>query len=189
MRKIKFRGQTEDGDWLYGDLRQRIGYWPAIIESYCTDEGKVGYREIAVKEKTVGQFTGLHDKDGKEIYEGDIVEMMRKPEKSSRSVLTRHIVTANTVRDWGFESLTKEVPSLSMCNQSDRWNSYKFTVVGNIHDNPELAQEVSLNISERKHRRNSGKVKIEFFTPDATISTEVLQETVQELAKEMSRQK
>lgn len=64
MRTIKFRGQDEDGKWLYGDLRQRMGYWHAIIESYCTDEGKVGYREIAVKEGTVGQFTGLTDKNG-----------------------------------------------------------------------------------------------------------------------------
>lgn len=75
MRAIRFRGQDEDGNWLYGDLRQRMGYWPAIIESYCTDEGKVGYREIAVKEGTVGQFTGLTDKNGKKIFEGDIVEV------------------------------------------------------------------------------------------------------------------
>lgn len=67
MRTIKFRGQDEDGNWLYGDLRQRMGYWPAIIESYCTDEGKVGYREIAVKEGTVGQFTSLRQERTRHI--------------------------------------------------------------------------------------------------------------------------
>lgn len=73
MRPIKFRGKDDDGNWLYGDLRQRIGYWPSIVESYCTDEGKVGYREIAVKEDTVGQFTGWNPRKCGDLYEGDII--------------------------------------------------------------------------------------------------------------------
>ena len=58
MRTIKFRGRdADDGEWLYGDLRQRMGYFPNIIEPYCDD----------------GQFTNMMDKKDQEIYDGDIL--------------------------------------------------------------------------------------------------------------------
>jgi uncharacterized phage protein (TIGR01671 family) len=134
MRAIRFRGQDEDGKWLYGDLRQRMGYWPAIIESYCTDEGKVGYREIAVKEDTVGQFTGLKDKNGREIYEGDIY--WRDPAKgwSSWPYCVDYCNGAwiGKDSDGGWLALIEEDSEL-LSNQLDY-----IEVVGNIHDNPEL---------------------------------------------------
>ncbi len=141
MRTIKFRGQGEDGKWLYGDLRQRLGYWPAIIEPYPTDEGKVGYREIAVKEETVGQFSGRRDKDGHDIYEGDIVKrtsdingdcpmtgVIRYSEESAQFVLTDEYGK-------GHPLISKERYSYGKVIFNVR---YSYTLMGNIHENPEL---------------------------------------------------
>lgn len=185
MREIRFRALSmcKGERWVYGDLRHYNRN--PHTEKWTIHDPNTGL-ETDIDESTIGQFTGLHDKDGRDIYEGDLVEMMRTPEKMRKRVMTRHIVKSWSVCDWVFESLTKEVLGLCMANHSD-FDSYRFTVVGNIYDNPDMAKEVSLNIPERKHKRNSGKVKIEFVTKGATISTHVSQETAQALVEEMSR--
>lgn len=68
MREILFRGQRKDtGMWVCGDLLQGgIDYDIAIRE-------KKTNAVVAVSPETVGQFSGLVDKDGKKIFEGDVI--------------------------------------------------------------------------------------------------------------------
>lgn len=157
MRQIKFRAQDiASNKWLYGDLRHHK-------DDVCIFE-QGGTKGEQVKRDTIGQFVGLKDKNGKEIYEGDIVTIMRTPEKRQRRELVRHVVTCHNVCDWMFESLAHEVCGLMMANHSDS-DSYKFEIIGNILDNPELAQPYSLNLPENKHRqrKRKGYVKLEII--------------------------
>ncbi len=128
MRTIKFRGRSL-GEWYYGNLHirnhEKFGDSAYIIG--CTENPSTTMVDIS----TICQFTGLHDKNGKEIYEGDIVQFNGK-------FFTENIfcVDYEDSHRGGFSLCTKD-GYYSMFG--DAWlEPFYCEVIGNIHDNPEL---------------------------------------------------
>jgi len=129
MRAIKFRGRRPDnGEWVYG-----------FIARYRDKEEKWGIKESeehgywVVDPSTVGQFTGLHDKNGKEIYEGDIVAANCDTHNSKNAVVWGGDYPAFDLEPF----VCYENNSLLYCI-CDPDSSCE--VIGNIHDNPKLLQ-------------------------------------------------
>lgn len=126
-REIKFRGRTSgSNEWVYGSYQADVMHQGTHTIMYCDYEGY--YMEDGVDPETVGQYTGLKDKNGKEIYEGDVVKGYWW-ENGERH---RHI--GKVV--YGSASF-KAVGVKQYKGMADELNSV-YEVIGNIHENPEL---------------------------------------------------
>ena len=131
MRTIKFRAKDFGGVWYYG----RLGYSNIHTKIYFQTGNDLakGIDWVYVNEETIGQFTGLCDANGKEIYEGDILKW--KADNRLYAVIF----------NWGMFYASVEV-----CNQ-ETYGGFPLhalldvkgiEIVGNIHDNPELKKEM-----------------------------------------------
>lgn len=131
MREYKFRGRDGD-DWYYGSLFANSVGQTAI----CAPKS---WWMKPVKAETVGQYTGLKDCKGQEIFEGDVVEFNDSwhdingnyCEKMQRGYIKYDYgeFAIVTLRGEAFLRL------LSTCVQSDT-----LMVIGNVHDNPKLLE-------------------------------------------------
>lgn len=128
MREIIFRGKRVDnGKWAYGDLIHTRGGWPLI----CTKHDFGGDIETCeVRTDTVEQYTGLTDKNGNKIFEGDIVG---HPLSGTKGIV-RYM-------DFGFVVHEPKHDNLGDCYYQPYNSTKKATVIGNIHDNPELMEQ------------------------------------------------
>ena len=126
-RTIKFRGKRVDcGTWVYGNLcyyrfDENKEAKPCIHNG---DLGCINNAFFQVQPDTVGQFTGLFDKNGKEIYEGDIQGV---PEDSD---FLHEIV----IFEDGCFSVEDDYTSVTLNTVDTQYR----TIVGNIHDNPDV---------------------------------------------------
>lgn len=140
MREIKFRGKLlNSGKWAYGNLDiKKTG--TAIITPDKTALGTYG----RVEPETIGQYTGLHDKKGQEIYEGDIVRFPANDEYDEVNYISYEcwFDSRDTFKyGWHF-SRSKFHGCLCGGNScvSMEW-ARQLEVIGNVHDNKELLEE------------------------------------------------
>lgn len=137
MKRIKFRGKNvRDGEWVYGDFLRICGgciiYFGDETETLTPDipnssliAVELFIDEVAVViPDTIGQFTGIADRTGKEIYEGDIIE---------EHDLLYEVCWYDDIAAFMAEDIESEKPFL----MSDM-DLTKTRVIGNVHDNPDL---------------------------------------------------
>lgn len=157
MREILFRGKrTDNGEWETGSL--------VIIRDGCSDkevfiaDKMTGYHTPVIPE-TVGQYTGLTDKNGRKIFEGDIVltqdyydKPYAKNRKSKKHIgvveykigSSNHFFSRETGKwdayiEWEAEWIVK-IKHYGKFVHGDWGYFFDCEVIGNIHDNPELLE-------------------------------------------------
>lgn len=132
MREIKFRGKEVNTDvWVFGGYED---FKPGKLGKIRgPNQGLV----FAVDPATVGQFTGLCDSNGQEIYEGDIVKAtLKEPSFVKRFKLQNEIV-GEMLFDNAWWIKERETVNLI---PPWRLRYYDLTVIGNVYDNPELLE-------------------------------------------------
>lgn len=129
MREILFRGKTENGLWRIGYLsfEDKITIKRKCYD-YKGDYVATSIEEYKIDKNTVGQFTGLTDKNGKKIFEGDILKGCW-----------------NTIFEVYYDDclLQFRAKTVDGFNRDIDYYGYPYQieVIGNIHDNPELLEQ------------------------------------------------
>lgn len=135
MREILFRGKRlNNGEWVEGFYNHlpcgRFGADEHMIQTVL-ENGKIGML-YDIDPSTVGQYTGMKDKNGERIFEGDVAKVLQCKDKDIAYV--------------GFENGAFMLYPRT-CNIYERtlweywYNDWDVEIIGNIHDNPELLEK------------------------------------------------
>lgn len=150
MREIKFKGKRKDnGTWVFGYLFNPLRFNLAYILEDCSNDvaedtnysGAWSFPEdlitsIEVDIKTVAQYTGLHDKNGKEIYEGDILKLWRSV--GAKGQLRGEYYYPLPVEYCEAWTQFVAVDKANKIQHGIFQEFGAFEVIGNIYENPEL---------------------------------------------------
>lgn len=136
IKGLEYRTSYKNGDWVYGLVTEmyddRFPNLPATMRN--TD----GVSNIDVDYKSIGQYTGLTDKNGKKIFEGDIIKQINSYDKLEMT---------------GFVRFSKSSQFVISHTYTEKENCYKrgkkkafaiktnCEIIGNIYDNPELLEK------------------------------------------------
>ena len=131
MREILFRGKRADnGEWVEGDVLQ-TRYHSGHIEYQIMPQTPIS-SAYPILPETIGQYTGLTDKNGKRIFEGDIVHCVSKLDSADMVVIFEcgqfRMVLAEKYHEYQTNAGYYDI------------NCFEKEVIGNIHDNPELLE-------------------------------------------------
>ncbi|WP_418668961.1 YopX family protein [Alistipes putredinis] len=161
MREIKFRGKRLDnGEWIVGSYIEAENRDRSIAHQIVPYKSGGVVREV--DPATVGQYTGLNDNNGKEIYEDDIINYVYCGFDRRGAVRYENKLC-------GFDFIDKE----GMITIISSYEARTYCIIGNIHDNPELlkggGQRQRTTRNSEEHPARGGSTGTSAETASQTI--------------------